>query len=556
MAKKSAATKAVAPVMSEDDKQAVLAQLERILADRLFSETTRMKRFLRYVTLEALAGRASRLKGYTIGLEVFDRPEDFDPQGDTIVRVQAGQLRRRLDLYYSGAGQDDPIRLTIPKGRYAPSFEFRNNTPEPETAKILQLIESPKARKLRPGLAVITLDNLSEVKDTDFFAEGLTAEIVSALVQFRHIRVVAIRPTVSSTSKGISTKDVAEKYDADFILSGSIRRAGDLFRVVVNLIVAETGQVLFGQTFDRTYTADHVFDLQESIASHVVALIAAPFGQINRFNRRAYAGRRNSVPAYEAVLRFYDMGMSPNLEQAKQLLEDVRQLTEEYDNFSTGYAIRALLHVYLCTQCVPHGDRRINLDAALSLASQATQVDPQNALGYFARFQALYHDGEIDKADRMAERTLALNPNDYLILAYFAVTEAFLGRIDTSKALSESARNLVGNPPPWFDIAPLALKVAQGEFDYVDDAIDSIDQDTALGLLFLKLAALGHLGKIEEACELLDRISKGDPDYLRHALETFEFWQASPHLDAAARAGSAPIVSAMEERRRKGQSKA
>ena len=537
--------------MSEDDRDAVMAQLNRILADKLFSETTRMKRFLRFVTEEALAGRADRLKGYTIGLEVFDRPEDFDPQGDTIVRVQAGQLRRRLDLYYSGAGQDDPIRLTIPKGRYAPSFEFRSIAPEPkpEAAKILQLIDSPKARKLRPGLAVLTLDNLSDEAGSDYFAEGLTAEIVSALVQFRHIRVVAIRPNVSGTSPAIKTRDVVEQYDAEFVLSGSVRRAGDVFRVVVNLIVAETGQVLFGQTFDRVYSPDQLFDLQESIASHVVAVIAAPFGQINRFNRRSQLGRRSSVPAYEAVLRFYDMGMSPNLEQAKALLEDVRQLTEEFTNFSTGYAIRALLHVYLCAQCVPNGDRRINLDAARSLALRSTQIDPQNALGYFARFQALYHDGEVEKADRMAERSLALNPNDYLVLAYIAVTEAFLGRRETSEALHESALNLVGNPPPWFDVAPLTLAFADSQFETVDERIESIDEDTPLGFMFLKLAALGHLGRADDALAILDRIGKGDPDYLRKAIITFEFWQSTPKLHALAHEGWAPIIAAIDARK-------
>ena len=535
--------------LDDSGKTAVLDQLNRILSDPLFSETTRMKRFLRYVTEEALEGRASRLKGYTIGLEVFDRPSDFDPQGDTIVRVQAGQLRRRLDLYYSGAGQDDPIRLTIPKGRYAPSFEFRSDAPdpqaEPKPANILQLIDSPKARKLRPGLAVLTLDSLSSDGASDYFAEGLTAEIVSALVQFRHIRVVAIRPTVSATERSLETKDFAARYDADFILSGSVRKAGDVFRVTVNLIKAETGQILFGQTFDRQYTPEQLFELQESIASHVVATIAAPFGQINRFNRRRQDGRRNSLFAYEAVLRFYGMDMSPSLSEAKTLLSDVEALTEEYHDFSTGHAIRAMLHVYQCTQCVPNGDRRINLDAAQSLAYRSTQIDPQNALGYFARFQALYHDGEIAEADRMAQRSLALNPNDYLVLAYLAVTEAFLGREETSEALIDSARNLVGNPPQWFDVAPLTLALAREEFQQVVDGIETVDSESSLSFFFLKLAALAHLDRVDEAVAIVRSVDGGDPDYLPKALKTFEFWQANAELDAVAQAGWAKVLAAL-----------
>lgn len=99
-------------------------QLERILASSQFAETTRLARFLDYVVRQTLDGNQSALKGYAIGLDVFDKPEDFDPSIDTIVRVQAGKLRSKLDLFYAGEGRDDPLRIIIPKGSYAAVFEL------------------------------------------------------------------------------------------------------------------------------------------------------------------------------------------------------------------------------------------------------------------------------------------------------------------------------------------------------------------------------------------------------------------------------------------------
>ncbi|MGH8727243.1 MAG: hypothetical protein ACREV9_03580 [Burkholderiales bacterium] len=85
----------------------------------LFAQAERQKRFLDYLVTETLAGRAEKLKGYTIGLEVFDRDASFDPAIDAIVRVQAAQLRAKLREYYESEGRDEAIRFELPKGAYA-----------------------------------------------------------------------------------------------------------------------------------------------------------------------------------------------------------------------------------------------------------------------------------------------------------------------------------------------------------------------------------------------------------------------------------------------------
>ena len=107
----------------------VRAALQRVLASAPFASADRAKTFLTYIVDETLAGRADRLKGYTIAIAVFERSEDFDAQADPLVRVEAGRLRRRLAEYYHGAGHGDPIHIGLPRGGYVPTFRHSSAAP-------------------------------------------------------------------------------------------------------------------------------------------------------------------------------------------------------------------------------------------------------------------------------------------------------------------------------------------------------------------------------------------------------------------------------------------
>jgi len=100
----------------------IRAELNRILESAEFANSARLKHFLTFIVEEALAGRAGRLKGVTIAQTVFGADKSFDPETNSIVRVEAGRLRQRLGEYYAGAGRDDPIRINVPKGTYAPEI--------------------------------------------------------------------------------------------------------------------------------------------------------------------------------------------------------------------------------------------------------------------------------------------------------------------------------------------------------------------------------------------------------------------------------------------------
>src|ERR1700690_3799604 len=110
---------------SEVYPAAVRQQLERILVHSLFNRSERMGRFLRLAVERTLAGKASELKEYLIGGEVFDRKATYDPRVDPIVRVEARRLRSKLKAYYEGDGRTDQVTIEFVAGSYAPQIHCR-----------------------------------------------------------------------------------------------------------------------------------------------------------------------------------------------------------------------------------------------------------------------------------------------------------------------------------------------------------------------------------------------------------------------------------------------
>lgn len=100
----------------------VREELNRVLASHEFRSSKRSQEFLRYVVEHTLSGQSDLLKERTIGIDVFGRPADYDPSDDATVRVKAGEVRKRLGLYYAEQGARNPIRIDLPLGAYVPEF--------------------------------------------------------------------------------------------------------------------------------------------------------------------------------------------------------------------------------------------------------------------------------------------------------------------------------------------------------------------------------------------------------------------------------------------------
>jgi hypothetical protein len=132
--------------VSEQDKTAILEQLDRLVGNPYFHHSKRYPSFLKFVVLETLAGRGENLKERTLGVEVFGREADYDNTNDPIVRVTAAEIRKRIAQYYQEPGHDEEIRVSLPSGSYIPHFTkpASDTAPTPEATLDPEPNELPK----------------------------------------------------------------------------------------------------------------------------------------------------------------------------------------------------------------------------------------------------------------------------------------------------------------------------------------------------------------------------------------------------------------------------
>ena len=240
-----------------------------------------MQQFLEYIVNETLAGRGDRLKGYNIAVEVFDRPETFDPVVDPLVRIEAARLREKLREYYDTDGQADPVRIELPKGTYTPQIAFQQPAAPDTRRDGAVAIQSP--RKLPTGLlaagaillvllagfgawrwfnpatplsekasiAVLPFENIGSDPKWDRFADGITEDIVTDLSHSKDLFVVARNSTEVYRDKPADVRSIGRDLGVRYVLEGSIQPSGDQVRVTAQLIDARTGSHVWSERYDR-----------------------------------------------------------------------------------------------------------------------------------------------------------------------------------------------------------------------------------------------------------------------------------------------------------------
>ncbi|MBB3316796.1 TolB-like protein [Rhizobium sp. BK181] len=287
-------------------------QLDRILSSAEFQVPDRSRRFLAYIVDEALAGRLENLRAYAIAQAVFGRDASFDAQNDPVVRIETGRIRRALERYYLVAGQSDPIQITIPKGRYVPSFisgqldvgpETRSMRAEPAVAQekrrlayrelvlpigllvvvfavgvfaLIRPIEglfaslrpifvatSPDRDVLRPQIVVEPLVGIGRGDGDADFAKGLTDGII---VQLTKVNSIAVKALGTDTSLAAG--------QARLFLQGSLETENGRLHVQIRLVDRADGAVVWTGAYDNTLREGGILDIQDEIARKVADAIS------------------------------------------------------------------------------------------------------------------------------------------------------------------------------------------------------------------------------------------------------------------------------------------
>jgi TolB-like protein len=258
----------------EPTAQQVREQLSRMLASEPFANADRLSRFLRYVVERTLDGESDQLKEYAVGVSVFDRSEQYDPRVDSIVRVEAGRLRTKIDEYYRSRDGSDAIVIRLPKGSYAPVFELRSGAtaqsvpPSPQRAAgrnwrwpavalavalvaLVAVIVWPAAPAAPPGvsIAVLPFEVFSNAPDHQLLAARLTDGVTSELARLGTVSVVSRTSAQQFAGARRSIREMAQALGAALVLEGSVEAEGEVVRVNGRLVDAAIDRKIWVEEF-------------------------------------------------------------------------------------------------------------------------------------------------------------------------------------------------------------------------------------------------------------------------------------------------------------------
>ncbi len=497
----------------------IVAQVDRILSSAELGRSERLKKFLKFAVFETLEGRDGQLKEYTIAIEAFDRDESFDPQTSNIVRVEAGRLRQRLDAYYNGSGKYDPIRIVLPKGTYvpeiAPLVEDADNSPGGETNSATDSDDPAIVAPYGPSIAVLPFDNMSGDPDQDYFADGITEEIITDLSRFRDLFVIARNTTFQYRGQAVNIRAIGKELGVEYVLEGSIRTAGDNVRVTAQLIDAESGTHVWADTFDRTLSPQNLLAVQDELSNQVVARIAQPYGILRKVADTAEKRRAASdLRAYEAVLLFYAYWARHNPEDHLQARNALQNATEIDPNYADAWGALALVTVDEARfgfNLVP--DEGDAWERAEAHARHALNLEPGCTVALQALVSIYFHQKKTAEFKSVAEKALSANPNHTDMLADFGVCLAYSGDWDRGLALVDKAMALSPRHPPWYHFAPAVNHFRQGAYEKALVHALEAELPEFYWAYALQAAVYGKLDRPEEGEAAVTRLLDVHPDF-------------------------------------------
>jgi len=461
--------------------EAIHSQLERILQSAEFRASDKQRKFLSFVVDETLADRSSQLKGYTIAVSVYGRPEGFDPQVDPIVRVEAGRLRRALDHYYLTAGKNDPVHLKIPKGSYVPTFSAAR-------------------------------DNLTGDKEQDYFIDGLTEELTAELTRFQDFQVIATQSAMRFKGQNFDPREVGRDLGVQFLLKGSVRKESKTVKVTIQLLDTATAGQIWGESYKRDQTAADLIAVQEEIAHEVIGVVADQYGLIERrLSRESRKKAPADLKAYDAILRFYqyETELTPAaFEKALTALEHAIEIDPAY-----GLAWATLGHLHADNHALGFCEIEGALEKALTFAQKGVALAPENQFARDALTLVYFHRGDKELFLQHAEETIALNPNSPYVVGVAGWHMALYGQWDRGLSLLKKGMKLNPYHPTWFHLAFFMDYYRLGEYEH---AFAEALKFNFPGLYLdpmMRAAALGRLGRQAEAKAAVSQLLKLEPDF-------------------------------------------
>lgn len=501
-------------------RDAVLEQLERILAHQEFLATDKMRHFLRFVVEETLAGRENTIKGYTIATRVFGRDDDFDAAQDPIVSIQAGRLRRALERYYLVAGIDDTVLIDVPKGQYVPRFTSRPIGPDADRPLDPVTSSGTRETSAKPSIAVLPFENLTDDPDQRFLTLGLADELVTEMNRFQDLIVIPCQFMTPTDGQPAESLNLSRTGGARFLLQGTIRRDQESVKVSAHLTDAASGRQVWAEAYTHPAEASRMIAVQEEIARNVVGAIGSEYGIIPR---RLSAESRKKPPeelgTYEAMLRYYSHQIAPSPDSSRDCYAALHQAAEREPLYGPVWSALATLYCQAYSIDIPGFEEP--LKAGLEYAWRGVSLEPGSQLGRLILAYASYLADDSGVFHEEIENALALNRNSPYALGTAGYFHIMRGELEVGLPLLDRSISMSPCHPSWFHGAYVVDHVRNRDYAGALQVVERYHPYQGFWPAAVCGAILGRLGRINEARQHLEDLEEQKPDFPSRARELF-----------------------------------
>ena len=350
----------------------------------------------------------------------------------------------------------------------------------------------------KPSIAVLPFVNMSGDPEQEFFADGLTEDIITALSRVSGLTVIARTSSFVYKDQKVDMKRIARELGVGFVMEGSVRRAGDRVRVTAQLIGASTGHHVWAERYDRP--AGDIFDVQDEIMRNVAASTET---QIQLSERQAIKSRASAEPkAADLVMRAWGQIYDFTPEALAEAAELAEQAIRLEPTNRRAHIIRARVHVNrLWFGVIPHDAE--NLALGLQLAEAGIRLAPRDEWAHFCMAFAYEQAGRMEETVSECRRAIELNPNFSNGYSELGRGLAALGRAEESIDACRTALRLnPRDPSNWerHDTMAIAHFTAENYEASLQEARIATRARPELpeGLIILAAAA-SALGQIDEA---------------------------------------------------------
>lgn len=361
-----------------------------------------------------------------------------------------------------------------------------------------------------PAIAILPFLNHSDDSAREYFADGLTQDIINALGRFSALTVMSWNAVFPYKAKPASPEEIRRGLAVSYLVEGSVRQTGDRVLVIAQLVDTRQGRVLWSARFEEAL--GDVFALQDNIVTDIVRVLAIRVTQIEQ--NRVFAKPTENLAAYDYVLRARPALQRPthaNNVEARALLKRAIELDP---NYAAAYA--ALAETYHIASSMGWAESPIAfLSRAEELAIKALRLDDSEVrariiLGHVHLFHQRYNQAEAE-----IERAITINPNDAHGLAGRGNILLWLGQTDAAIEALEQAQRI---DPDLNAIDRFALSLAYYLKRRYDAAIEQAELNlrTTAGANFSRIllaAAYAQHNRAEDAARVVTMIRRMDPTF-------------------------------------------